>query len=211
MMETILFVTLPYVALAACLVVLPARLLVRRRGGVGEPRRRTRSWGMGVFHLGIMTVLTGHLIGLLIPSQVLAWNGNPVRLLVLESTGMAFALLALLGLLVHLRQQLKTADGRLGATPADWLFAIALLVLITSGMHVATAVTWGSSWYATSMAPYLRSLLALRPEIAAVSAVPVSVQLHVVAAWLVIGLFPFTRTARRIAIFRRPKPTPAPT
>lgn len=208
-METILFIALPYAAMALCVLVLLLRLRARRRGAAGEPRRRLRSWGMGVFHLGIMTILTGHLLGLLIPGQVLQWNLVPVRLLVLEATGMAFALLALLGLVVHVRLQLTTADGRRGATPIDWLFAVALLVQISSGMHIATALTWGSAWYATSMTPYLWSLLALRPEVAAVSAMPFSVQLHVVAAWLVIGLFPFTRTARRLGSLRRATPVPA--
>src|SRR5512135_3326513 len=55
-------------------------------------------WGVVAMHYGIILVLTGHLIGLLIPRQVLLWNSRPLRLYVLEITSLAFGLMALVGL-----------------------------------------------------------------------------------------------------------------
>lgn len=102
--NTLLLVVLPYAAVAVCALGVLVHSL--RRAPAAEPAvPRRRSWGIGVLHLGIMPVLLGHLLGLLLPRQVLGWNADPVRLLVLEATGMAFALLALLGLLAYLWEQ----------------------------------------------------------------------------------------------------------
>ncbi|MBL0210739.1 MAG: respiratory nitrate reductase subunit gamma [Holophagaceae bacterium] len=37
-------------------------------------------WGSGLWHWGILWVLTGHLVAFLIPRQILAWNSAPFRL-----------------------------------------------------------------------------------------------------------------------------------
>lgn len=191
--NTLLLVVLPYTAVAVCALGLLVHCL--RRAPAAEPAvPRRRSWGIGVLHLGIMPVLLGHLLGVLLPRQVLGWNADPVRLLVLEATGMAFALLALLGLLAYLWEQRVAPRGR--KTLADWLFLLVLLVQIMTGLHVATAVPWGTSWFATSVSPYLWSLLALRPDPARVLDLPLSVKLHVGTAWLLVALLPFTQMVR---------------
>ena len=55
-------------------------------------------WGSVPFHIGIVTLFFGHLTGFLIPRQVMMWNRVPVRLFILETTGMIAAILCLIGL-----------------------------------------------------------------------------------------------------------------
>jgi nitrate reductase gamma subunit len=67
---------------------------------------------------------------------------------------------------------------------------------------VAVAVTysWGASWYAAIAAPYLRSLVLLNPDFSAVAALPLLVRVHVVAAFLLVAVFPFSRLVHIVAV-----------
>src|SRR5215469_5381503 len=46
-------------------------------------------WGLVPFHYGILVVTGGHLAAFLMPKQILEWNTQPVRLYLLEITGLA--------------------------------------------------------------------------------------------------------------------------
>src|SRR3989344_5098493 len=54
-------------------------------------------WASRPFHWGLLFLFFGHLSAFLFPRAVLAWNGEPVRLLILEITSFAFGLSALIG------------------------------------------------------------------------------------------------------------------
>jgi len=82
----------------------------------------------------------------------------------------------------------------------DWLLYALLTVQVASGVGVAVFYPWGTSWYAASAAPYLWSVLLLNPQINYVTGMPFLVQLHVVNAFLVIGLFPFTRLVHILVV-----------
>lgn len=157
-------------------------------------------WAMVPFHIGIIVVLTGHVIGFLLPRSLLAWNGHPLRLYALEISGLIFAILALVGLaMVVLR---RGSDSRLRrvTTAFDWIVYALLLVQVVSGIGIALFRPWGSAWFATSAAPYLWSILKLNPQIAYVATMPWLVKVHIVNAWLVIGFFPFTRLVHILVI-----------
>ncbi|HXE89426.1 MAG TPA: respiratory nitrate reductase subunit gamma [Terriglobales bacterium] len=154
---------------------------------------REHFWGVVSFHYGILVVLFGHLLGLLIPSQVLLWNSKPLRLYVLEITGLAFALMALVGLLGILHRRLVLSKPRQVTSFGDWLLLALLVVQIGAGIYVAVFRPWGSSWFATSAAPYLWSLFKLNPDLSFLATMPWSVKLHIINGWLIIAVFPFTR------------------
>ena len=52
---------------------------------------------------------------------------------------------------------------------------------------------WGMTWYAASMVPYLKSIFMLNPQMEYVMAMPLLVKIHVVNAFLIIAVLPFTR------------------
>src|SRR4030067_3392367 len=54
-------------------------------------------WGSVPWHYGIILILLGHLIGVLFPKSIMAFNGVPVRLYLLEGTALALGLLVLAG------------------------------------------------------------------------------------------------------------------
>lgn len=157
-------------------------------------------WGMVPFHYGILFVLGGHIVGFLLPRQLLAWNSVPLRLYVLESTAFIFALLALIGLVNLIVRRATNPKLRLVTTRADVVVLALLVVQLLSGIGVAFFHRWGSSWYATSMVPYLWSIVWLRPDLSTISAMPFLVKFHIVSAYVMIFLFPFTRLVHMLVV-----------
>ena len=145
------------------------------------------------FHWGIITLLIGHMIGLLTPAGVLAWNGKPVRLYILEITAFAFGLLALIGFIVLVTRRIDVKRIRRVTTKMDILVYVVLAAIIVTGLSTAFFVRWGSSWFAMVMAPYLKSILFFRPDASAVVALPVLAKIHIISTFTFFLIFPFTR------------------
>jgi nitrate reductase gamma subunit len=150
-------------------------------------------WGLVPFHYGIVIVLLGHIVAFLIPGQILAWNSRPLRLYVLESSALAFGLLALVGLCGAILRRLSFPKVRAVTTRMDWIVFVLLLVQLSSGLYTAVFHPWGSSWFAAALAPYIWSLVKLNPNLGFVTAMPLAVKFHIVMAYALIGLTPFTR------------------
>lgn len=150
-------------------------------------------FGNRPFHWGIITLLFGHLLGLLIPLRVLAWNEKPVRLYILEITAFAFALMALIGLSVLIFRRIKVKRITRVTTNMDVFVYILLTTIIITGLSTAYFFRWGSSWYALVLAPYLKSVLAFRPDTSAVVTLPVMVKIHIIATFVFLGMIPYTR------------------
>ncbi|MEJ2010148.1 MAG: respiratory nitrate reductase subunit gamma [Acidobacteriota bacterium] len=154
---------------------------------------RKHFWGLAPFHFGIVVVLAGHLVAFLIPGEILLWNSQPLRLYALEITGLSFALLATVGLLGAIRRRLSDSKVLSVTTGADWLIDVLLLFQLGSGICIAVFHSWGSSWFAASMTPYLWSLVKFNPDISFLATMPLVVKLHIINFYLLIGIFPFTR------------------
>jgi len=157
-------------------------------------------WGLVPFHYGILVVTGGHIVAFLLPKQLLAWNSQPLRLYVLEISALIFAALALVGLCAALVRRFSVSKVRQVTTARDWVLFALLLVQIATGIGVAIFHPWGSSWFAAAVTPYLWSLAKLNPNLAAVSAMPLLVKIHIVTAYLVVGYFPFTRLVHVLVV-----------
>lgn len=150
-------------------------------------------WGSQPFHWGILFLFVGHLVAFLFPRAILAWNGQPVRLLILEISGFAFGLAALLGLILLIKRRLETKTLLVVTNKMDMVVYTVLLTQIVSGLGVAYFVRWGSSWFSSVLTPYLRSIFSFNPDINAVAEMPWWIQVHIISAFLMIALIPFTR------------------
>jgi len=150
-------------------------------------------WGSQPFHWGIIILFFGHLIAFLFPSSILAWNGEPIRLLILEVSSFAFGLSALLGLALLVKRRLTTKTLLVVSNKMDMLVYTVLFIQIVSGLGVAFFVRWGSSWFSSVLTPYLRSIFSFNPDINAVADMPVLVQLHIISAFFILAIIPFSR------------------
>ena len=195
--DTILFGVLPYVAFVLFLVMTIQRYRQRRFSYSSLSSQflenRQHFWGSVPFHYGILVVLAVHALAFLTPGLVLKWNASPIRLYVGEIAVLAFAILALVGLVNIMIRRRTNSMSRKVTSASDWIIYFLLLVQIATGIWLATFYGWGSSWFATSAAPWLWSLVKLNPQVGYVSALPASAKLHFVNAFLIVGFFPFTR------------------
>jgi len=150
-------------------------------------------WGSVPFHIGIIILFFGHLIGFMFPRGVTLWNAVPVRLFILETTAFAAGLLCIVGLVGLVYRRLTSDRLRVMTSTGDILVYIALGFSIVTGLWVALELRWGSAWYAHTAVPYLKSLFVLQPDVARVAELPLVAQLHIIAAFVLFGLFSFTR------------------
>jgi nitrate reductase gamma subunit len=157
-------------------------------------------WGLVPFHYGILVVLTGHFVAFLVPRGVLLWNSHPLRLYMLEVTALVFGILTLVGLSAAIIRRLTVSKVRGVTSPVDWVLFALLMLEVIMGVAVALFHPWGSSWFAATAAPYFWSLLELNPDISYVTPMPWLVKLHIVNAYLLILLFPFTRLVHILVI-----------
>ncbi|RLA64650.1 MAG: respiratory nitrate reductase subunit gamma [Epsilonproteobacteria bacterium] len=197
MLNLFLFVILPYVAIILELVVSIYRYYNNSYKFSSLSSEFLESdqlfWGSVPFHYGIITILLGHVIGFLFPSHVLAFGAVPVRLLIIEVTALIFGLLALFGLIMLVKRRMTDPRVQVVSTKMDFFILILLLLQVASGVGTAVMYRWGMNWYAISMVPYLKSLVFFKPDMSYVASMPWMVKFHIVNAFLIIAVLPFTR------------------
>lgn len=150
-------------------------------------------YGSQAFHWGLIILFFGHLAGFLFPKSMIAFNSQPVRILIIEITAMVAGLITLTGLVILIIRRLTNSRLRMFTTPMDWFLEGVLLVEILFGILIALSYRWGSAWFASVITPYLRSVFTLTPDIAAVSTLPWMIKVHISGFYLLLILFPFTR------------------
>lgn len=203
-LDTLLFVVLPYLALFTFFLLTIHRYRTHRFSYSSLSSQllenRDHFWALVPFHYGILVVLLGHVVAFLVPGQILLWNSHPLRLYILECTALVFGLLTLIGLLFAILRRLTFAKLREVTSPMDWVLFSLLLVQVAAGVYIAIFHGWGSSWFAASAAPYLWSLVKLHPDSSYVVAMPLAFKLHLINAWILIGLVPFTRLVHILVV-----------
>lgn len=150
-------------------------------------------WGSVPFHWGILFLFFGHLTAFLFPSYILLWNQIPVRLLILEISAFVGGVITFIALISLLYRRLKDARLRAVTSLMDVILEALLIVEIFLGLWVAYGFRWGSSWFATVLSPYLNSIFSFNPQIDAVAMLPFVIQLHIILAFVIFMIIPFTR------------------
>ncbi len=198
MINQLLFLALPYAALIIFLVGSIYRYLYKgfQVSSLSSQflEGRTLFMASQPFHWGMMMLFFGHLIAFLFPSSLLAWNGDPVRLLIIECASFGFGLMALWGLCAFVYRRIANPRIRIVTSKMDIVVYLVLFVQIISGLMVAYYNRWGMNWFAGFITPYLRSIFTFNPQIDAISTInSIWVKIHVASAFTIIGLIPFTR------------------
>lgn len=155
--------------------------------------RRFLFWGSVPWHYGIVVLLVLHLVGLLIPEWAANWNGVPIRLYLLEVTLFGLALFALIGIVILGLRRATSPYAAAVTSGMDVLVLVLLLVQVLAGIGTALFFRWGSWWYLSNAVPYLWSILTLQPQIDYARTLPLITQIHVVNAFLLVAVFPFSR------------------
>ena len=204
MLDNLLFIILPYTAIALAVVVTALRYFRKRFTFSSLSSQFLESnelfYGSIAWHFGILGVLVGHLVGFLFPQTVRWFNGVPARLYFLESAALLCGLLSLVGLVNLIVRRHVSARIRAVTSRLDIVILLLLLIQVSLGVYTAIFYRWGSSWYATAAVPYLRSLWLLQPDLKMIAPLPMMVKLHIINASLLIAVFPFSRLVHMLVV-----------
>jgi nitrate reductase gamma subunit len=154
--------------------------------------------GSPLFHFGILVVIVGHVVGLLIPQRWtsaagLSEHAYHVQAVTLGTVAGA-ATLAGVAILVYRRR--TTGPVFMATTRNDKTMYAVLVAALVAGVAttlLGAGVVGEAHNYRETVSVWFRSLFALRPDIDAMGAAPLSFQLHALIGMLLFALWPFTR------------------
>lgn len=197
MFNRVFFELFPYVAVATAVVVGIYRYFSNRFSFSSLSSQflenRVLFWGSVPWHYGIIVILTGHLIGFLVPRWVTAFNGAPLRLYILEVSALIFGILTLFGLASLVYRRITNTRVQAVTSTMDVVLLVMLLLQVATGLYIALFNRWGSAWYVSTAVPYLWSLVKLNPETQYLASLPLMFKLHAINAFAILAVFPFTR------------------
>jgi len=159
--------------------------------------RRLLRIGGPLFHLGLLAVIGGHVLGILVPKQATeavglsdhAYHSVSVTAGTLAGTAMT------VGFLVLLYRRSRVPRVRRTTTVADRATYLLLGVVILTGMWATVGVNLlgGGYDYRETVGPWFRGLMLLNPQPDAMAGAPLVYQLHALGATLLYALWPFSR------------------
>ncbi|HEU5389792.1 MAG TPA: respiratory nitrate reductase subunit gamma [Streptosporangiaceae bacterium] len=199
--ELFWWVILPYLAIAVFIVGHVWRWRYDQFGWTSRStqlqERRLLKWGGPLFHYGTFAAIAGHVIGVLIPERWTRAIGIPedVYRWFSASAGTLAAVLVIAGIVVLAGRRLLVARVRATTSPIDYVALVLLLVIVLTGIAPTIGVNlFGHGYdYRTTVAPWFRGLFSLDPDTGAIAHAPFIYQLHATAAWVIWGLWPFSR------------------
>jgi nitrate reductase gamma subunit len=204
MLDLILFAVFPYVAVALAVGFGLYRYFADRFSWSSQSSQflenRVLFWGSVAWHYAIIVILLAHLFAFLFPAGWGVLLGRPLRLYLLEVTGLALGLLCLAGLLALMMRRAGNSLVATVTTPLDWLVLFSLLLQAVTGIWIAVTLRWGSVWYLHTAAPWLWSLVSLDPRVQHMAVLPAIVKIHAVNAFVLVALFPFSRLVHIVSI-----------
>lgn len=139
-LNTLVFGIYPYIALA----VLVLGTIIRydrepytwRSGSSQLLRRRQLVWGSVLFHVGVLVVFFGHVVGLLTPIAVfdaLGISHGAKQIMAIVVGGVA-GLMAIVGATMLIHRRLFDARVRAASSPSDTMIIILLWVQLATGL-----------------------------------------------------------------------------
>ena len=179
--------------------------------------------GSPLFHLGLLGVIGGHVIGILVPAGATRAAGVSDHLYHVFSlaAGGTFGALALAGILILTLRRLLVPAVRCAGRPVDLAVDLLLLAVIGLGMGatIGRQLGVGAYDYRETVSIWFRGLWTLHPDRSLMTGAPWIYQAHVLASFALFALWPFSRLvhvwtipvgyiARRAHIlYRGPVPT----
>lgn len=204
MTEFVLYVALPYVALVLFVGGTLWRYAAHRYSisSLSSQFLEDRWLGVGSvpWHLGILVVLAGHLVAFAFPSFWRSVLSVPLVLHSVEIVGLAAATACALGLVTLLGRRLLRGRLQPVTTWADYVVLVLLLTEVIIGILVAIAHRWGALWSTGTVMPFVKSLLIFQPKLDLVLELPALVRVHLLLAFLIFAIAPFTRLIHAVFV-----------
>ncbi|WP_393957951.1 respiratory nitrate reductase subunit gamma [Staphylococcus epidermidis] len=153
--------------------------------------------GSLLFHLGIIPVFFGHVVGLLIPANWLEAIGvnNHIYHIGAVYIGSVFGIITLIGMLLLTLRRLSIKNVRRLSSFSDIFVNIVLLIILIMGCYstLVTNAIQPEFDYRQTIAIWFRHLFMFSPNADLMLNVPWSFKLHILLGFTVFACWPFTR------------------
>lgn len=199
--ELVIWVGIPY----ACLAVFVVGHVWRYRAGkltwttrsTQLLERRLLRIGAPLFHLGLLAVIGGHVLGILVPEQATEAVGvtEPIYHAVSVTAGTSAGIAMTIGFAILLYRRTRVPRIRRTTSGADRATYALLAVVIATGMWATVVVNLlgGGYDYRETVGPWFRGLFLANPDPSLMSGAPLIYQAHALAAMALYALWPFSR------------------
>jgi len=200
-MQWLLFGVYPYVALAVFFVGSLVRFDREQYTWKSDSsqllRRSQLRWGSNLFHIGILGIFFGHLVGLLTPLAV--WHAiglsAPAKQMLAMIAGGAAGLACLAGLVLLTHRRITDPRIRATSRTSDIVVLLLLLAQLFLGLFSITiSAQHRDGGEMLKLMAYVQSIVTLRPGAAALVAdVHPVFRAHLFLGFTLFLIFPFTR------------------
>jgi len=197
---TFFFGIYPYIAIAVMIlgsIIRYDREPYSWRSGSSQMlRKKQLFWGSNLFHIGIIILFFGHLVGLLTPYPVYSWVITPATKQMMSIVvGGLFGAICFIGLTLLLHRRLFDPRIRLTSTAMDIAILAILWVQLSLGLITlpfSLAHADGSTMLLFT--EWAQRIITFRPNAAAlIVGTGWAFQLHIILGLTIFLLFPFSR------------------
>ncbi len=203
MIDTFLFIVLPYVAVVVCVIGSITRIKTAplTYSALSSQFLESKSlvWGSVPWHIGIILIILAHLIAFVCPAVWQSLMSHHQILIATEVVGLSAGIGCLLGLAVLLVRRLVSPKVQAVTSTMDLVVLALLIAQVLMGVATAIHHKYGAAWIAGTATPYLWSLFALQPDMSFIQDMPLVVKGHIITAYLIILVIPFSRLIHMFA------------
>lgn len=200
-MSTFWWVVVPYICLTSFVVGHIWRYRFDKFGWTTRSSQiyenRLLAWASPLFHFGILGVLAGHALGLLVPASWTAAVGISEYgyhlLSVIGGTITGVMTVVGLALLIYRRRRTTSVFRATTAMDKAMFLLLGAVVLVGTYNTIGVNLLGAGHDYRADVAVWLRGVLTMRPDAAAMATAPFGFQLHALLAFALLALWPFTR------------------
>lgn len=175
-------------------------------------RRKQLMLGSVLFHVGILVILAGHVVGLLTPVQIFDFLGisHGFKQVMAMTIGGIAGVLCFIGLILLLRRRLSEPRIRQTSSFADIAVLVLLLVQVSLGLlTIPVSMEHPDGHEMTKFMNWIQHIVTFRPGASDfIRDVALIFKIHLTLGMFVFSIFPFTRlvhvwSAPLSYIFRR--------
>ena len=201
MFNQFLWVIFPYLCLAIFVIGHIARYKFDQFSWTAKSsefiEKKQLKWGSLLFHLGIIPVFFGHVVGLLIPAHWLESVGvnNHIYHIGAVYIGSIFGIMTLIGMFLLTARRVTKQNVRRLSSASDIFVNFLLLLIVFVGCYatLVTNATVPEFDYRQSISIWFRGLFTLSPDASLMMNVPLAFKLHVLLGFTIMACWPFTR------------------
>ncbi|MCE5001222.1 respiratory nitrate reductase subunit gamma [Staphylococcus pseudoxylosus] len=159
--------------------------------------KKQLKWGSLMFHLGIIPVAMGHIIGLLMPASWLTAVGVSDHLYHIGAVyiGSVFGIITLIGMLLLTARRITKKNIRRLSSASDIIVNFLLLAIVFMGCYatLVTNATIPSFDYRETISVWFRQLFIFSPDADLMLQVPLAFKMHILLGFIIMAFWPFTR------------------